>query len=39
MAFEQRSHVMQSHPISEFWNKVDEQLDELHREGPENFAM
>ncbi|KAJ7803251.1 hypothetical protein B0H14DRAFT_3487676 [Mycena olivaceomarginata] len=33
------SHVVQNHPISEFWNKVDEQLDELHREGPENFVI
>ncbi|KAJ7687883.1 hypothetical protein B0H14DRAFT_2653585 [Mycena olivaceomarginata] len=33
-----RSHIAQNHSNAEFWTKVDEQLQELHLESPEDFV-
>ncbi|KAJ7879258.1 hypothetical protein B0H14DRAFT_2566857 [Mycena olivaceomarginata] len=33
-----RSHITQNHTAAEFWTKVDEQLQELHLESPEEFV-
>ncbi|KAJ7834739.1 hypothetical protein B0H14DRAFT_3709204 [Mycena olivaceomarginata] len=33
-----RAHVKENHSAGEFWSKVDEQLEELRRESPEDFV-